>query len=375
MAVRSLGGAFTLIMRRHGWSGARLARETGTSQPWVSMVLAGKRDPGLARSAHLLQRAGWELELVPSKEDPVKRRRFLASAASVAFVPKPPSGAKPYADPDYVHALADRLAHTEEQIGGAPLVHEAMRHVQRIAPAVERKDTSLQGAASRLARHAALVLHDTRRLGQAERVAALSLALAGKAGDGNAQAHAYDTLALISTYGTPAARAAEYARRGLALGGLDNATRAMLLVRLGRSLAVLPGQERQVRRALDDAQNLVDQLGPIEGAEIMANSGIALSDCGLYARGAADLQSAVSVVEAKSPLLLALYQARLTKSAIRARDVAEVAEAMTALSQVVPLVTSRRMDIHVRHILTDSRIWQAVPEIRNAREQLAEVTG
>lgn len=112
---------------------------------------------------------------MPGREDdPVKRRRFLASAAGVAFIPKPPPGAKPCTDPKYVHTLADRLVHTEEQIGGTPLVREAIRHIRHIAPAIERTEPRLQSAAARPARRSALVLHDTRRLDQAEQVAGLS---------------------------------------------------------------------------------------------------------------------------------------------------------------------------------------------------------
>lgn len=374
MGVTRLGDAFAEIMRRHGWSGAKLARRLGVSQPWVSMVLAGKRDPGLARSAQLLRTVGWQLELVPSEEDdPVKRRQFLASAASVALIPSPTTNS-PYRDAAYVRLLADRLAHTEEQIGGAPLVREALCHVQHIAPAALGTDTGLQSAGSRLARQAALVLHDTRDLDRAERVAGLSLTLAAHAKDGQAQAHAYATLALIRNYGGPRSRAAEYVRRGLALHGLDDATRAALLVRLARSLAVLPGQERPVRRALDEAQALAEQLSPAEGAEVMANSGIALSDLGQHSSGAADLQAAVASVEGRSPLLAGLYQARLTKSAIQAGDVGAMTEGMNALALVAPLLTSRRMSIHIRHILTDTRRWETVPEIRRAREQLREVT-
>jgi transcriptional regulator with XRE-family HTH domain len=374
MGVTRLGDAFTEVMKRHGWSGAALARRLGVSQPWVSMVLAGKRDPGLARSAQLLRTVGWQLELVPSEEDdPVKRRQFLASAASVALIPSA-TGSNPYRDAAYVQLLADRLAHTEEQIGGAPLVREALRHVQHVAPAALGTDTGLQAAASRLARQAALVLHDTRDLDRAERVAALALTLATRAHDAGAQAHAYETLSLIRTYGGPRSRAAEYVRRGLALDGLDDATRAALLVRLARSLAVLPGQERPVRRALDEAQALAERLPPVDGADVMANSGIALSDLGQHAKGVADLQAAVRSVEAQSPLLVGLYRARLTKSAIQAGDVDGAAGGMEALALVAPLLTSRRMDIHVRHILTDTRRWGTAREIRHAREQLREVT-
>lgn len=47
---------------------------------------------------------------------------------------------------------------------------------------------------------------------------------------------------------------------------------------------------------------------------------------------------------------------------------------LDALTVVAPLLTSRRMSIHVRHILADTRRWGGVREIRHAREQLREVT-
>ncbi|WP_433136147.1 helix-turn-helix domain-containing protein [Actinomadura nitritigenes] len=373
MGVRSLGEAFGEIMRRHGLSGAALARRLGVAQPWVSMVLAGKRDPGMARSADLLRTLGWDLELVPSQEDPVKRRQFLASAASIALVPSS-NGTSPYRDAEFVRLLADRLAHTEEQIGGAPLVGEALRHVQHIAPAFTGTDTRLQAAASELARQAALILHDTRDLNRAERIAVLARRLAARANDTHAEAHAYGVLSLIRTYGDPHGRAAEYVRRGLALPDLDDTTRATLLVRLARSLAVLPRQERAVRRALDQAQELAERLNSIDGAEVLANSGIALSDCGLHLQGASDLRAAITTVEGQSPLLVGLYRARLTKSAIRAGDVGAIVAGMHTLALVAPLLTSKRMDIHVKHILADTRRWVSVREVTDAREQLLEVT-
>ncbi len=338
------------------------------------MVLAGKRDPGMAKSAGLLRTVGWTLELVPAEEDPVKRRRFLASAASVALIPSATS-TSPYRDAAYVRLLADRLAHTEEQIGGAPLVREALRHLARITPAVHSTDTALQSAASGLARRAALILHDTRDRDRAARTASLAVTLAERAGDVHGQAHGYATLSLIRNYEGPRSRAAEYVRRGLTLPDLDDGTRAELLVRFARSLAGVPGQERAVRRALEGAQSLTDGLNPLDGAEVMANSGIALVDCGLHTLGAADLQTAISSVETQSPLLVGLYRARLTKSAIQAQDVGLMVDGMDALTTVAPLLTSRRMDIHIRHILTDTAPWGAIREVRDAREQLRKVTG
>lgn len=100
MKVESLGDAFRVVVDRTGWSGSRLARELGTAQPWISMVLNGRRDPGMRRSAELLARAGWELQLVPRtrEDDPVKRREFLLGAASVVFVPT--QTASPYTSAD-----------------------------------------------------------------------------------------------------------------------------------------------------------------------------------------------------------------------------------------------------------------------------------
>jgi hypothetical protein len=69
-----------------------------------------------------------------------------------------------------------------------------------------------------------------------------------------------------------------------------------------------------------------------------------------------------------------LYRARLTKSAIRARDVSAAAEGMKVLAGVAPLVTSRRLSIHVGHILTDTRTWARVREVGEARERLREIT-
>lgn len=129
-----------------------------------------------------------------------------------------------------------------------------------------------------------------------------------------------------------------------------------------------------MRRALDEAQALAARLSPVDGAEVMANSGIALSDLGQHTKGTADLQTAVASVEGQSPLLVGLYQARLTKSAIEAGDVGGMTGGINALARIAPLLTSRRMDIHVRHIRASTRRWGMVREIGQARGKLWEVT-
>ncbi|MGI5330652.1 hypothetical protein [Actinomadura nitritigenes] len=61
-----------------------------------------------------------------------------------------------------------------------------------------------------------------------------------------------------------------------------------------------------MRRALDQAQEFAERLNSIDGAEVLANFGIALSDCGLHLQGASDLRAAITTVEGQSPLLVGL---------------------------------------------------------------------
>lgn len=366
MSVGNLGDAFRKVMDHHGWSGARLARELGTSQPWVSMVLSGRRDPGLGRAAELLARAGWELQLVPSGKDPVKRRSFLLAAASVAFVPSP--AATPYTSPAYLDGLTARLAHNEAQMGGAPLSREAIRHVTRAMPAAQAGSAPLQAAASRLCRQAALILHDVRQLGRAEQIAATALALACSAGDLTAQARALDTLSLITAH-LPDGRGAAYARRGLNLPGTDTGDRAALTARLGRSLALQPGQVRPARISLEDALALAEDAG--QSAEITGNAGIGFTDLGMPGRAERYLDTAVTLT-ASSPFLSSLYTARLAKTAIRARQPEQVAQKMIALAGLAPLVDSPRLAIHLRHIYDGTGQWAQIREVRDARDALRE---
>ncbi|MQA77054.1 MAG: helix-turn-helix domain-containing protein [Streptosporangiales bacterium] len=368
MAVRGLGDAFRVVMQRHGWTGAHLARQLRTSQPWVSMVLSGRRDPGMRRSTELLERLGWELELVPSGEvDPVKRREFFAVAAAVAFVPAPT--ASPYSDAAYVTKLADRLMHHEAQLGGAPLAREAVRHAARVAPGLRSRDSALHAAASGLCRQAALIVHDVRDLAQAERLAALSLRFARRTDDPAAQVHAYDALSLTAAY-SPDGRGVEYARRGLAVRGAGDADRAALSARLGRTLALMPDQATGARRYLEQALTLAGDSGAVT-AEIYGNTGIGFTDLGLPGAAEAHLASAVELT-ASAPFVQSLYLARQVKMAIRARNPDAAMPVMLALAGVVPVVDSPRLTIHLRHILDGTRRWAAMPGVRHARDAIRE---
>lgn len=366
MKVSSLGDAFRFVMDRKGWSGSRLARETGTTQPWVSMVLHGRRDPGMRRSAELLARAGWELQLVPTREDPVKRSQFLLAAASLVFVPS--AVASPYTSPGYLDTLAVRLAHNESQLGGAPLAREALRHASHAAPAVDSANAALHAAASRLCRQAALVLHDVRDLDRAEAIASTALTLARKAADPAAQVAACDTLSLICAH-RPDGRGAAYARHGLTVPGADDTAKAALAARLGRSLALTPGQGHEARHSL---QRALELAGDEPSAEVVGNVGIGLGDLGLHVAAERYLASAASLTAA-TPHLHSLYLARQAKTAMRARQPEVAAERITALASVAPLVDSPRLRIHQRHIYDGTHRWAGVAGVGEARQALREV--
>jgi hypothetical protein len=350
-------------MDRNGWSGTRLAREIGTSQPWVSMVLTGKRDP-LRQSIGQLERVGWEVHVVPKgDDDPVRRRDFLAAAACTAFVP--PAKASPYTSPDYLEAIAARLARNEAQLGGGPLAREAARHTVRAGIAARDGGTQLQAAASRLLRQCALVMHDVRQLTRAEQTAAAALKLARTAGDRAAQAQALNTLSLITAHQSDG-RGVEYARHGFGLAGADD-ERAILAARVGRALALAPGRKPEARRWLDRAL----ELQADGDAEIAGNCGIGYTDAGIPALGERYLADAAGLTAA-SPHLHALYAARQAKTAIRAGQPEQAAGKMTELAALAPLVDSPRLSIHLRHIHDGTRRWDAIRDVRDARDALKE---
>jgi transcriptional regulator with XRE-family HTH domain len=363
--MEDLAEAFRVVMADRGWSASRLARELGTSQPWVSMVLSGKRDPGTRRAAALLKTAGWELALVPSgDDDPMKRRNFLMAAATVALVPG--SGpTNPYTSATYVDGLAARLAAHEAQLGGAPLAREAARHASKVIPVARAGSPALQAAASRLCHQSALILHDVRQLGQAETTARAALSLGLAAGDVPASASACDVLSMTTAH-LPDGRGARYAQRGLGLPELPAAERAALSARLGRSLA-LAGRTGAARASLDQALELADG-----SAEVTGNAGIGLTDLGLTGQ-ADDCLTTAARMTAGQPFIHALYVARLAKAALRARNPGLTAQRMTTLAALVPLVDSPRLTIHARHLVDGTRIWEPIPEVRDARDALHEV--
>lgn len=373
MEARTLGEALRLIMKERGWSQTDLARELGVSQVWVSNVIRGQRDPGIARSTGYLARVGWDVRLCPARveEDPVDRREFMAVAASVAFVPAPKIG--PYQDPEYVRMLAARLDQLKDDQGGVPLVSTALRHVGHIRQAINSRNRDLHMAASDLARKASLVLFDARRLEAAEQVGGLALTLARRADYVEGAAHAYENLCTFCSRGDQN-RAAAYARRGLQIPELPDENRARLNVRLSTALARVKGRssQRMTRAAMDEALG-VDAVPPLATAVILGNVGIAQSRLGLHEEANRSLAEAVQRFN-RTPHLHVLYLARQTKAALRAGDPLMATDRIYALARAAPLITSSRLDMHIGHILAASRQWEGVAEMRDARDQLREVT-
>src|SRR5918999_6361542 len=119
MEARSLPEALKLIMNQRKCSQTQLSRDLGKGQSWVSEVISGKQATSFAKMIKLLDGVGWDAVIRPKPEvqDPVKRREFVAAAASVMFVPSPKTG--PYQDAVYLRGLAKRVAADRYQNGGS----------------------------------------------------------------------------------------------------------------------------------------------------------------------------------------------------------------------------------------------------------------
>jgi hypothetical protein len=368
MDARSLPDALIAIMEQRGWTQSDLARELGVSQTWVSQASRGDRDPGIARTADYLGRIGWEVHITPKTESgPVNRRSFMTAAASVVIIPSVKGN--PFQDPTYVHALADRSVRIRDELGGIPVVSIGLHYVRRVEPAVNSRDRELQRASSELAGQTALNLYDAQHLDAAEKTAGLALALAGRSGSGDAQARSYKILSLISAAQGRRERAAMFARRGLTLPDICDMERALLSARLGRYLALIPGQERKARSALENAGG-VTNLPPLYEAEIAGNVGIALDNLRAHEEADAFLLRAARFCEPSSPLCHALYLGHQVRSALHAGEPELAADRMHALARVAPLVSSSQVNEQLSGILTASARWATVHDLRDARDQL-----
>ena len=300
----------------------------------------------------------------------MRRREFVATAASITFVPSPKVG--PYQDPGYVRQLAERLANDRYQHGGIPIVSTALRHLRKVGPAINGTDRELQEASSGLACEAARVLYDSRRYAAAEQTGVFALHLARRSGSFRAQAEVYSALSRINIDQRRGERAAMYARLGLGLPDVSPDRRAWLRLRLGRSLALLNGRERAARDALEQVLAF-DGLPTHEAADMRGNVGVALVGMRDHEGARAAIAEAVRLSGRCSALLLVAYQAWEVEAALRAGLPSPAAARMTSLARIAPLVSSARVNTHIGEVYRMSGRWAGVPEMRDAREQLRSV--
>ena len=299
----------------------------------------------------------------------------VEAARSTTFIPSPTSD--PFKDPDYIRNLATRLATGQRENGGISVLSTASRHFQKIRSLLTGKDIKLQQAASYLARQIAWTLQDAHRYEAAEKAAATAFQLAHRSGDIEAQACA---LSCLSNNDVERRRTtgAKYAHAGLRLHELDPSDHAILTIRLGRSLALVGGQERDARQHIDQALG-IDGLSSFDASEIMDHAGRGLLDLGLYAVAYDSLGRAAELREPWTALqadcLAGQVMAALGAHQRTPRGVwlEMAADRMFALAHVVPLVSSARVDHQVTDILEASAQWGGVPVMHAARDQLREV--
>lgn len=372
MEIKSLPEALKTIMRQHGWTQRELGRQLGMSQVWVSQVTRGQKDTGVANMIRRLSRIGWELVIRPKREDPVKRRQFLAAATSVAFVPS--AQTPPYQDPEYVRALTDHLSTSLYEQGGLRVLPAALEYAQQMKGALTSTDRTLQAAASSLTAWAAWVAKDSERFDIGERLGRLALALANRAGDQEAQSGAYSALSRISIGAGRPHDAVAYARRGVALPEITPAQRAWLNMRLGRALALVGGQDYAAREALAQAQDTTAYLPDVfEVADLTGNIGEGLSDLRAYSEAQASLDESAALSEKRSPLLHGSALVLQAKTALRASDPEFAVDRMVVLARITPMVSSSWLRRNAREILDLSARWATVPEMHTAREYLSSV--
>jgi transcriptional regulator with XRE-family HTH domain len=374
MESRGVPEAVKAIMQTHGWSQSQLARELDVPRDWISKIKRGDRDPSIGRLSRLLAGIGWEVVIRPEREKtPVKRREFITAAASVTFVPSPKVG--PYENPTKVRELARRLFRAEHEHGGGAIAATAMRHIQRIAPALESRDRQLQEAASEVAVEAVWALNDERRFDAGENIGRLGLELAKRSKSPNAQSCAYSALTAINIERGRADRALMYAKKGLRLPEVPAGQQAWMRLRQSWSLALVRGRENASREELENLQ------GPLRGhgfpdqslfeiANMMGVTGIVLNGMAAHVDAYCILDEAVAQLGDSSPYLQSRFLAQQVIAALGMSEPSLAADRMLALANVAPLVNSRRLDGYLRDVLSKSGGWVTVPEIRDARDHL-----
>ncbi|WP_147339680.1 helix-turn-helix domain-containing protein [Actinomadura spongiicola] len=371
--------ALNLIMKEHGWSQRQLGRELGgRSQGWVSSVLTGRRDPGIKRYAEYLGYIGWEVVIRPKRENPVKRREFnesvmkiagaaLAGKAPIVFTgPKTPDS--PYQDPGYVLGLARRASDMREELGGIPIAQRIHAQAQSLATYLPHGGRALKGAASEFSRQAAWVFCDSGRPDLAERYAGKALDLARKCEDWERQAAAHAVLSdLFLTEGKNADRAAFHAQEGLKLPDVSEGFRAPLKAYMAWALSRKPEVPKRRSQHLIDQAMEASGISPLDSGWVQHASGNVLHNLGEDRRAFDSFEQSARVSEPEQEAHALADAARV---ALHTRDFDRAAQLMAAVSYLVPLVASIRLDRKTKTLLRESAQWTKSREIRLARELL-----
>jgi tetratricopeptide (TPR) repeat protein len=377
-------------MERRAYSQNRLARELKKGQGWVSDVINGKAGLEFAKMIKILSRIGLEVVIRPKREesDQVKRREFVAAAASVMFVPSPKVG--PYQDPSNVWDLAQRTARARYEFGGGAIALTAIRHIRRIEPAVTSQDRKLQEAASDLAVQTVWALNDACRVEAAESAGRLALKLAKASGSPRAQARAYEALISLNLDHGVADRALMYANKGVRLREIPELPQAWMRLKKGWALAHVSGQENRARGEIETIQELLQDTHGFSGqsssenysggrphaavvADMTGNIGLSLNDLGVYGEAQSAFNKCVSGLEQSSPALAAFFLAHQIMAALTASQLPLAADRMLKLARIAPLVNSPRVEKSLGKVLAQSAKWSTVPTIRDARDQLETV--
>ncbi len=378
MEATNLPDALVLIMESRGWSQSRLARKLGISQAFVSQLVNRKRDVAIGKVIRYLARVGWQVRITPKAEEegPLERREFttmfLPGAASLIFVSS--DSASPFQDAGYVRGVAKSLAHRRYELGGVPLVDDALGHLARTRRAAmgEPENAALMDAAATLSDQVALVLYDAGRIADAERAGKFGLGFADRSPRTETKAQVLDTLSRVASYQGDWGRGVAYARHGLSVRDVSHSQRASLNMRLGRALAPIPGQEAASREALEHALGC-ERLPAFSRAALTGDVGIGFGRLRQYDRAGELLGEAAARIGEWSPLFQAQYVGRQAQAALRAGDPALAAVRMEELARALPFVSSARTTARVAEILASSRRWAHVPVMRHAREYLRSV--
>lgn len=386
MHARSLPEALKLIMEENGWTQTELARVLGKPQPWISRVISGARDTGIGTATYLLGKAGWIMILMPQREAWMLRREFngkavkaaggavAGKAAGVLFIPSGRSS--PYQDPEYVLGLAKRASTMRDELGGVPIAQRVWTQAKGISEALPGTGKGLRVAASEFMRQAAWTVYDAGRVDLAKSLARKSLALARDAGDVEKQAAAHAILSdLYLVKGAPD-HAAHHAEEGLALPEVPDSFRAPLKAYMGWALAQdnwAGTSKKRSQKFINEARS-INGLSPLDSAWVSGVSGLVFHDVGDVSQALHSFDEAVRITES---LPATQYQANdlanAAKVALATRNLDLAAQLMTALSYIVPLVTSAWIDQKVKSVLDAAAPWAQVPEIKEARARLRSV--